>query len=147
MLPLFIYRSLKFKKLEHLSEIQYLNIKKFGLDKSSSLPPIKEYNKWTIVFMALGTFILFILNFVSSYYYEVVQGIGVLILFYMIPKFIIETYNYNKYKKDELEFKRTLVDLAKYTRNYGEFKREYKEEILTSDFGKFLIRKFISAKK
>ena len=108
--PFIIYGPIKFQKPVEISEKEYHLLKMFGYIENTITESFWELNKWNIRLIIVALCILFISSaiHVTEDTNQALHALGIIILIYMIPRFIIESIKYYKFKEEVATFNKKV---------------------------------------
>jgi hypothetical protein len=144
VLRFFLYnfiRYFKFINPETFTEEEYKTFKTFGLNNISVLPNFLKFHFYNFIILSVGVLVYYLNKLYPSFtFLEIVWKI---ILFFWVPKMLVESYRYQKYKYKEQSFYKKMNNIINTTFSYQEFQYQYDQEFNKSKLGKWLIKKFI----
>lgn len=135
------YQDINFVVPEYLSEYEFYNLKKKGINNQSILPNFLRFQLSNAIVTIICVLAVVIDKIFPAYYTEIFSTLGIVILIFWIPKIFIETYKFIKFKYNERTFYRKLNALLDIT-SYPQFRLEYDKEFIKSKFGSWLIKTF-----
>ena len=139
-MALLIYRNIDFKVAELITEGEFTKLKKDGLCDRSDLPNFINFHFSNSIVLGCSLMTYLLNEYYLGYYSDFIWTIGKILLLFWIPKVLIESYMYVKYKFKENAFKKKLTILLNYTTSYSQFRYDYDNEFIKSKFGKWLIK-------